>query len=323
MDTRQMIIVGLAGAAALGFGFAFLIPWMDGDLKGEKRRKDIAKGKVATVSKAKMGGQKSKVADTLREIERREKDATKFTLEDRIKQAGLTWTRQKFYMISVGLAFALAVAAFIFTQDPLYALGGLVIGGAGLPSWILLYLKKRRLKQFLNEFPNAVDVVVRGVKSGLPLGDCLKIIAHEAGEPVRSEFKAMLEQQALGLTLPEAVATLPRRVPLQEANFFAIVVEIQSKSGGNLSEILGNLSKVLRDRKKMAAKVQAMSTEAKSSAGIIAALPFIVAGLVYLSSPHYIRLLFVTESGKIVLMASAMMMVVGVAVMKKMINFDI
>jgi tight adherence protein B len=296
---------------------------MDGDFQGEKRRKAIAKGKEIAGGKAKLGGNKNKVADTLKEIERREKNATKFSLEDRIKQAGLLWTRQQFYMISVGAAFALAAIGFGVTRDPLFGLGGAVIGGFGLPTWILIYLKKRRLKQFLNEFPNAVDVIVRGVKSGLPLGDCLKIIAHEAGEPVRSEFRSLLEQQNLGLTLPEAVATLPRRVPLQEANFFAIVVEIQSKSGGNLSEILGNLSKVLRDRKKMAAKVQAMSTEAKSSAGIIAALPFIVAGLVYLSSPHYIRLLFVTETGKIILMGCAMMMMVGVAVMKKMINFDI
>lgn len=323
MDQRQLIMIALVALAAGGIGYAFLIPYMDGEFQAEKRKKQLSgNSKTALVKKKETRGN-NKVADALKDIERREKGSTKLTLADRIKQAGLDWSANKFYIISVAIGLACAAVGYVIGGTPLHALAGAVIGGFGIPAWILTFLKKRRLKKFLNEFPNAVDVIVRGVKSGLPLGDCIRIIANEASEPVRSEFRAIIEQQTMGLTLPEAIVTLPKRVPLQEANFFAIVVEIQSKSGGNLSEILGNLSKVLRDRKKMAGKIQAMSMEAKSSAGIIAALPFVVSTLVYLTSPTYISLLFTTETGKLVMMGGAFMMVVGVAVMKKMISFDI
>ncbi|MDH3196445.1 MAG: type II secretion system F family protein, partial [Hyphomicrobiales bacterium] len=166
------------------------------------------------------------------------------------------------------------------------------------------------------------DVIVRGVKAGLPLIDCLKVIASDSQEPVRSEFQEIVEDQTLGLPLDEAVSRLPERVPLAEANFFAIVISIQSRSGGSLSEALSNLSKVLRDRKMMKAKIKAMSTEAKSSAGIIGSLPIIVVILIYLSSPHYILLLFETDQGNMVLAGCVVWMMMGVGVMKKMINFD-
>ena len=202
------------------------------------------------------------------------------------------------------------------------ALVGLFAGGLGFPRWFLGFKKKRRINRYLEELPNAMDVIVRGIRSGLPLGDCLRIIATEAQEPVRSEFKHMIEQQALGITIAEAVSTLYERVPVAESNFFAIVIGIQAKAGGNLSETLGNVSRVLRDRKKMKGKITAMSTEAKASAGIIAALPFVVAILTYLSSPAYIELLWITTVGKIMLVVSAVWMTFGCLVMKKMINFD-
>jgi tight adherence protein B len=153
--------------------------------------------------------------------------------------------------------------------------------------------------------------------------DCLKIVASEAQEPVRSEFKTLVQDQTLGMPLDEAVQRLPDRVPLTEATFFAIVIAIQSRTGGSLSEALGNLSKVLRERKKMQAKVKAMSSEAKASGGIIAALPVIVGVLVYFSSPQYISLLFTTAIGNVVLIGCAFWMLIGVLVMRKMINFDL
>lgn len=324
MDTRQLILMGLAALAAVGFGYAFIIPYLDGDFRAEERQKRLSGSKkvdkAAAARKAKAG---NKVAEALDAIERREKGDAKLTLADRIKQAGLEWNEKQYYLISAAIGLVCGGLGYYTGQSPLHALGGLVIGAAGVPAWLLTFLKKRRLKKFLKEFPNAVDVIVRGVKSGLPLGDCVRIIANEAAEPVRGEFKAIIEQQTLGLSLAEAVATLPKRVPSAESSFFAIVVEIQSKSGGNLSEVLGNLSRVLRDRRKMADKVAAMSMEAKSSAGIIAALPFVVGILVYITSPGYISLLWSTETGKLVMMGAAFMMVLGIAVMKKMISFDI
>ena len=163
---------------------------------------------------------------------------------------------------------------------------------------------------------------MRGVKAGLPIGDCLRIVATEAQEPVKTEFRYILEQTALGIPLHEAVLKLYERMPVAEANFFCIVVSIQQKAGGNLSETLGNLSKVLRDRKKMKAKIVALSQEAKSSAAIIACLPPAVMIFVYLSTPQYISLLWTTDMGRLMLAGCLFWMFTGVMVMRKMINFD-
>jgi tight adherence protein B len=218
------------------------------------------------------------------------------------------------------------VVAFVFSffsGMPLYQSGAIAfVGLLGFPRWLLGFLAKRRQAKFLNELPNAVDVIIRGVKSGLPVGDCLRIIASEAAEPVRGEFKYIVEAQAVGVPLSEAVTKVYEHMPLAEANFFAIVIGVQQQAGGNLSEALSNLSKVLRERKKMKGKIQAMSTEAKASGAIIGSLPLIVTCLVYLTTPSYIMLLFTTQSGNVILVASGLWMLTGILVMKKMINFD-
>jgi len=194
--------------------------------------------------------------------------------------------------------------------------------GLGLPRWVLGFLKKRREKAFLKALPDAVDVIVRGIKAGLPLFESIKVVATDSPEPLKSEFRAIIETQTIGMPLGEACARLYDRMPLPEANFFGIVVAIQQKSGGNLSEALGNLSKVLRDRKKMAEKIQAMSTEAKASASIIGALPPIVMLLVWMSTPDYIALLWTHQIGQFMLVCCVVWMTIGILVMKKMINFD-
>jgi tight adherence protein B len=204
----------------------------------------------------------------------------------------------------------------------LTALGLGFAAGCGLPFWMLKYLKKRREAKFLNAFPDAVDIVVRGVKAGLPLLESLRMITSEAPEPLKSEFRSIIETQAVGIPLGEACGKLYERIPVQEANFFAIVIGIQQKAGGNLSEALGNLSRVLRERKKMKGKIQAMSMEAKASAMIIGSLPIAVMTLVYITSPQYIELLWTHPMGRIMLMCCACWMTIGVFVMRKMINFD-
>ena len=163
---------------------------------------------------------------------------------------------------------------------------------------------------------------MRGIKSGLPLADSIRVIAAEGPEPVRTEFRSILETQAIGIPLGEACQKLYERVPLPEANFFGIVIAIQQKAGGNLSEALGNLSRVLRDRKKMKGKILAMSMEAKASAAIIGSLPPAVMGIVYLTSPSYISLLWTHPTGQLMLLGSAVWMTMGCLVMRRMINFD-
>jgi tight adherence protein B len=179
------------------------------------------------------------------------------------------------------------------------------------------------LKKFVDEFPNAIDIITRGVKAGLPLGECLRVIAAESAEPVRSEFRQIAEAQTMGLSTGEAVERIVERVPIPEASFFAIVINIQQKAGGNLAEALGNLSSVLRGRKMMKAKIQAMSGEAKASAYIIGAMPFVVAIMAYVTSPKYMELLWTTQTGELVLGCCAVWMGIGIFIMKNMINFDI
>jgi tight adherence protein B len=243
-------------------------------------------------------------------------------LSARIARAGLSWSKRQFAIVSAGIGLAMfALGTFAGVGLLVSAVLGFA-GAFGVPRWLLSYLRKRRETKFLDHFPDAVDVIVRGIKAGLPLLDCIKMIVSEAPEPIKTEFRLILETQAIGMPLGEACGKLYERTPLPEANFFGIVVAIQQKSGGNLSEALGNLSKVLRDRKKMKAKIQSMSQEAKASASIIGALPIAVMTLVYLTSPNYISLLFTNSVGHIMLAGSAIWMVTGVIVMKKMINFD-
>jgi tight adherence protein B len=277
---------------------------------------------AARVSRASQKSRRDVIESTLKEFEERHRKSKRVPLAARIAQAGLTWSKRKFFIISgaIGLGF---FALGTFVNAGLLVAAALAFAGAfGVPFWLLSFLKKRRETKFLNAFPDAVDIIVRGVKAGLPLLDSLKMITTESSEPLRSEFRAIVETQAIGMPLGEACAKLYERMPLAEANFFAIVIAIQQRAGGNLAEALGNLSRVLRDRKKMKAKIRAMSQEAKASAGIIGALPIAVMIMVYISSPTYISLLWTESLGRLMLAGSALWMLAGVLVMKKMINFD-
>lgn len=321
MSANMPLVAGLAMIAAGAVAYVALTPYLSGEKRAAQRRNAI--GTVAArVDRVAVVNRREQVAKSLKELEAKA-NGTKVTLDLKIARAGLTWSKQRYYVFSAICALCLGVLALSMTGSPLAAVGALFVGGFGLPLWILSYLKKRRIARFIKELPNAVDVIVRGIRSGIPIGDCLRIISREAVEPVRSEFKAVIEAQTLGLSVGEAVSKMFERVPVAEVNFFAIVITIQQQSGGNLSEALGNLSRVLRERRKMAGKIQAMSMEAKASGGIIAALPFVVGILTYLSSPEYISLLWTTETGKVALLGSAIWMSLGVFTMKKMINFDV
>jgi tight adherence protein B len=322
LDT--LAIVGLAVICAGGLAYALIYPLLSGEVKAEQRREAVAqitprpvRNKVEEASAKRVS-----IEDTLKEIERKQKKSSKPPLQVRIAQAGLTWTPRQFYMISGALALGGALATLVMGMPPLAILAAVVVFGLGVPQWILNHLKKRRMAAFLNELANAVDVIVRGVKAGLPLGDCIRIVATESQEPVRTEFRHIIEQTTLGIPLHEAVMKLFDRMPVAEANFFCIVVSIQQKAGGNLSETLGNLAKVLRDRKKMKSKIVALSQEAKSSAAIIACVPPAVMFFVYLSTPQYISLLWTTDMGRLLMAACLFWMFTGVMVMRKMINFD-
>jgi tight adherence protein B len=313
----------LAAVAVGGVAWVFIYPIMSGERKAEQRMASVARTEpVARTARGQQKSRRDAVEATLKEFEERHKKSRRMPLSVRIAQAGLKWSKRQFILFSAGVGIAMFLVVFL-SGAGLIAAATLAFAGAfGLPRWMLAYLKKRRETKFLNIFPDAVDIIVRGVKAGLPLLDCLKMITVESPEPVNSEFRAIVETQAIGMPLGEACGKLYEEMPLPEANFFGIVVSIQQRSGGNLAEALGNLSRVLRDRKKMKAKIQAMSQEAKASAAIIAALPVAVMILVYISSPQYISLLWTEPLGRLMLACCAVWMSMGVLVMKKMINFD-
>jgi len=323
MTLNTLAFAFLGATAVGGLAWVFLYPLLSGERAAEKRRSSIAKAEQARrIVDRSQRSRREQVEHSLKELEERTRSSKKVSLAMRISQAGLDWSLRKFIVISVGFGVVLFLVALIVGGSLLPALGLAFAGGFGLPRWLLGWLKRRREKKFLLALPDAVDVIVRGIKAGLPLFDSIKLVAAEAPEPLRTEFKAIVDTQTVGVPLGEACAKLYERMPLPEANFFGIVVSIQQKSGGNLSEALGNLSKVLRDRKRMAEKIQAMSMEAKASAAIIGALPPLVMFLVYLTTPDYISLLWTHPTGRLMLAGSAIWMTMGILVMKKMINFD-
>jgi tight adherence protein B len=326
MPTQTLAVFLLGAAGAGGLLWVFLYPLLSGERQAEKRKASVAgpdRPNRAANARTAAKSRREQVEESLKELELRKKHSKNPSLPLRLVRAGLAWSPRQFYLISATLALCVMGGVVLVGGGILPAAVLGLVAGLGLPRWILGFLKKRREKRFLNVFPDAVDVIVRGVKAGLPLVDCLKIIASEAQEPVRSEVRSIVQTQTIGMPVGEACLKLYESVPLPEANFFGIVVSIQQKSGGNLSEALGNLSRVLRDRKKMQAKIRAMSMEAKASAAIIGALPPVVMVLVYVTSPNYIELLWTTPVGRIMLVASGLWMMTGIFVMKKMINFDI
>jgi tight adherence protein B len=322
MPIQSLALFFLVAVAIGGTAWVFVYPVLSGERKTEQRLASVAKAEpVARVGRQAQRARRDTVENTLKELEQRHKKG-RVPLRVRIAQAGLKWSVRQFVLIagSIGLGFCFIG---LMTGAGMLVAAALAFAGVfGVPFWLLSYLKKRRESKFRDAFPDAVDIIVRGVKAGLPLLDCLKMITLEAPEPLKSEFRAIVETQAVGMPIGEACGKLYEDMPLPEANFFGIVISIQQRAGGNLAEALGNLSIVLRDRKKMKAKIRAMSQEAKASAGIIGALPIAVMLLVYMSSPQYISLLWTDPLGHLMLAGSAIWMATGIFVMKKMINFD-
>ncbi len=263
------------------------------------------------------------VQQLLKEIDDKEAaKKEKLTLRRRLEMAGLSHVQPRmFWIASGGLGLVAALVCFITGQN-LIVVGLVAFAAAlGLPRWILNFLRGRREKAFTNEFANAIDVIVRSVKSGLPTNEALKIVAREIPDPVGSEFNRLCESMRVGVTLDQGLKKMYESMPTAEVSFFSIVMQIQQKSGGNLSEALGNLSGVLRDRKRLTGKIKAMSSEAKASAMIIGSLPPGVMGIVYATTPAYIMLLFTERMGNLMLLGCGIWMGLGIFVMRQMINF--
>lgn len=332
MDSGLIItaVFALVGFGALAY---FLLAPTQND-KAKKRlaqleiKKNAKRAGAAAQTDAASKDRRRKVAEALSKVEGKTQEIKKakkkrVTLEQRIEQAGLSFGPREFYIGSAVVAVILGIVGLISGQKLIVTAGLFFIGGFGLPNWYVGFAIQRRQKKFADEFSNAIDVIVRGVKSGLPVNECLKIIAAEAPKPVNEEFEQLVEGFRIGLSLDQGMARMYDRMPLQEVSFFGIVLMIQQKTGGNLAEALSNLAGVLRGRKLMEGKIKALSAEAKASAMIIGALPFLVMGAVKMSSPSYLDPLFTTKPGNFILLGAGLWMATGIFVMKKMMKIKV
>ena len=299
----------LAGVAVGGVVYVLVMPFVSGQRRANKRVASVAQGQTKVRTRLALQQplqmRRQQVQDSIKDIEAKQKARKRVPLRIKLTRAGLRLKPRTFYLLSLAAGVFGGFIVLITGSSPIVSRLAAFACGLGLPRFILSRVIKRRQAKFLIEFANAIDIIVRGVKSGLPLSDCLQIIAAEAPEPVRGEFVDLVEQQKVGGLLSRAFERMSERMPLQEVNFFAIVIAIQAQTGGNLAEALGNLSSVLRDRYRLQAKVRAFSAEAKASAMIIGSLPPCVMLMVYLTSPDYISLLFSEKLGNVMLMASA------------------
>jgi tight adherence protein B len=324
-DIGYMLVPILIALAFAGAVFAFAYPYISEDRQKEKRVDDFVGNRTrkigASVEDA-QANRKKNVAETLKEMEQRQKAKEKITMRLRLQRAGLEMSPRDFYIVSAIAGVLAAGIAYNFFAVSLMATGVIAFVCAfGLPRWFVGKMTKRRQSKFVSQLATAIDVIVRGVKSGLPLNECLQVIARESPEPLAREFRDVVEQQRLGVPLGDCLERMCERMPLPEVRFLAIVIAIQQQAGGNLSEALSNLAGVIRDRQMLALKVKALSAEAKASALVLGCLPPGVMSMVYMSSPDYIMPLFTTKPGNFMLLAGAVWMSIGIFIMRKMINF--
>jgi tight adherence protein B len=320
---KNLIIIALCAIGGGGFIVALSYPYLGSSAQTQKRQAAIVgSARTQRVNGVDPAQRRRAIAETVKSLEAGT-TGKKDDFRSQISQAGLSISLTVFW-IWVGVFTALVSGLSYWAyRDPWITTGAAVAAFVGAPRWVLSFLRTRRIKKFIDGFPEAIDLIIRGVRAGLPVVDCFRMIANESPDPLGSEFRRIVEAQAVGLSIGEAAEKLADRIPTPETSFFAIVLNVQQKTGGNLSEALGNLATVLRDRKRMKEKVKAISSEAKASAAIIGALPFLVAVLVYIFSPDYIMLLFTTSAGNLIIGVSLVWMSVGIFVMRSMINFDI
>lgn len=297
-----------------------------------RRAKAIAAGSAAVTAEAAEGGGKrrssTRGAKAMREAAevtgRNDKKAkAKATIRQRLEEAGLEASPRSFYIASAVCGFVGTALYLLMGMPPMGAIPVFIVAVLGLPRYYLRFKAKRRRDKFTAGFADALDIIVRGIRSGLPVGECLNIIARESPDPIGTEFQRIVEAEKLGLTLQEAMERAVRRMPTAEMRFFAVVLIMQRETGGNLGEALANLAEILRKRKKMKDKVKAMSAEAKMTASIIGSMPFILTGIIYLIAPDYIGTLWTTTIGNFLLVGGIVWMGIGIFVMKQLVSFEI
>jgi tight adherence protein B len=241
----------------------------------------------------------------------------------RLNRTGKGWTLQQYLYASAGLAVALTLLLFLKTGAFFLALGVGVLVGAGLPHMVVGFFINKRLNNFNAKFPDGIELLVRGLRSGLPVTETLGVVATEIPGPVGQEFKSVVERIKIGRTMEEALQETANRLGTPEFQFFVITLAIQRETGGNLAETLSNLADVLRKRAQMKLKIKAMSSESKASAYIVGALPFIVFTMIWWINPEYLGGFFSDDRLIVTGLGGLVWMSIGGFIMAKMVSFEI
>ena len=244
-------------------------------------------------------------------------------LAKRLAMTGKTWTVGQYGMATAGIALVVAALMLLKGLPILLALLFGVFVGVGVPHFIVGKTIQRRIGKFTAKFPDAIDLLVRGLRSGLPISETIGVVGHEVEGPVGEEFRAVSDKMKIGRTMDAALQETADRLGTPEFQFFVITIAIQRETGGNLAETLANLSHVLRQRSQMKLKIKAMSSESKASAYIIGALPFIVFGLIWFINGRYMQNFFIDERLMAIGMGGIVWMAIGAFIMSKMISFEI
>ena len=244
-------------------------------------------------------------------------------LRVRLERTGKGWTLSQYCYASLGIALAITAILYLKTGAALLSLGIGVVFGAGIPHFLVGFFVNRRINQFNTKFPDGIELLVRGLRSGLPVAETLGVVANEIPGPVGEEFKTAVERMKIGRTMEESLQVTADKLGTAEFQFFVITLAIQRETGGNLAETLSNLSDVLRKRAQMKLKIKAMSSESKASAYIIGSLPFIVFGMIWSINPSYAEAFFIDERLIVTGLGGLCWMSIGAFIMAKMVSFEI
>jgi len=245
-------------------------------------------------------------------------------LSDRLQKTGREIAVGSYVFVNIVVALVIiALAKLILGQSIVVAVLMGIIAGAGLPYMVVGRMGENRIKAFTAQFPDAIDLIVRGLKSGLPVTESIANVGREMPNPVGAEFRLISDGIKFGKSMDSALWETAKRLDTAEFKFFVISLSVQRETGGNLSEALGNLSDILRRRRQMKMKIRAMASEARASAMILGSLPFIMFALIFALNPEYEMELFTDPRGQAMLGFGVGIMTVGIAIMSKMVKFDI
>lgn len=326
MGPLQIILIGVIVLIAFGMAGAYLIG-KESDRK--KRIYSVIKGSAGTGHKPSgrdvQNKRRAEIAKKLKETkeEKGNKRKKKPTMEILLEQAGLTISIKQYWIYSFSLMAVLVLVAKLLGQGPVMLFLVAVIGLFGVPRFAVRFITKRRQKKFLEEFPDALEAVIRLLKAGMPVSEAISMIAREFTGPVGEEMSRIYDKQKIGIPIHEAAQEATLRMPITEMNMFATGLAIQAQTGSSLSEVLKNLAGVIRARFKLKRKIKALSSEAIASASIIGSLPILLSLGMYFANREYIMILFESTTGNFLLAFAVFWMLCGIVVMKVMINFKI